>query len=91
MHRATALLCLLLALPAGALCQSPATDSQTLQAILAEVRQLRDELRTTSAAAQRAQILVYRLQAQQAVVTRLSQKTDSDHRGLTSCNPKKEG
>jgi chromosome segregation ATPase len=55
--------------------QSP-TDSQTLQALLSEVRQLRQDLQTTTAAAQRAQILLYRLQAQQSVVKRLQERVD---------------
>src|SRR5437660_9709664 len=41
------------------------TDSPTLQALLAEVRQLRKDLQTT-AAGQTAQILLYRLQTQEA-------------------------
>ena len=68
----------LLILPAAAVCQSGSTDSQTLQALLAEMRQLRQELRTATIAAQRAQILIYRVQAQQAVVTRLTQRVDSN-------------
>jgi chromosome segregation ATPase len=66
----------LLVLPLPARCQT-ATDSQTLQSLLAEVRQLRQELRSTNIASQRAQILIYRMQAQQTVVTRLSQQVDS--------------
>jgi hypothetical protein len=58
--------------------QSAASDSQTLQALLSEVRQLRQELRqqlrTTTIAAQRTQILIYRLQGQEAVVARASQR-----------------
>jgi chromosome segregation ATPase len=56
--------------------QSAPSDSQTLQALLSEVRQLRQELRTTTIAAQRSQILIYRLQAQQASVARASQRLD---------------
>jgi chromosome segregation ATPase len=73
----------LVLLPAPALCQTTSTDSQTLQALLAEVRQLRQELRITSVAAQRAQILIYRVQAQQTVVTRLTQRVDNDRSRLT--------
>jgi chromosome segregation ATPase len=68
---------ILLLLPIQAVCQTTAADSQTLQALLAEVRQLRQELRTTNISSQRAQILIYRMQAQQTVVTRLSQQVDS--------------
>jgi len=73
----------LLILPAAAVCQSGATDSQTLQALLAEMRQLRQELRTATIAAQRAQILIYRVQSQQAVVTRLTQRVDNNGSRLT--------
>jgi len=73
----------LLILPATTVCQSGSTDSQTLQALLAEMRQLRQELRTATIAAQRAQILIYRVQAQQAVVTRLTQRVDSNGSRIT--------
>ncbi len=56
--------------------QSAPGDSQTLQALLSEVRQLRQELRTTTIAAQRSQILIYRLQGQEASVARASQRLD---------------
>jgi len=72
-----------LVLPGLALCQTTVTDSQTLQALLAEVRQLRQELRTSSIAAQRAQILIFRVQAQQTVVTRISQRVDNERSRLT--------
>jgi chromosome segregation ATPase len=63
--------------------QSASTDSQTLQALLSEVHQLRQELRIASVTAQRAQILVYRVQAQQAVVTRLSERVENDRSSLS--------
>jgi len=56
--------------------QSTATDSQTLQALLAEVRQLHHDLQTTTVPAQRAQILLYRLQGQEVIVARASQRLD---------------
>jgi chromosome segregation ATPase len=74
---------ILLIVPITADAQSGSTDSQTLQAILSEVNQLRRELRTATVAAQRAQILIYRVQAQQAVVTRLSQRIENDRSRLT--------
>ena len=51
-------------------------DSQTLQALLSEVRQLRQDLQTTTIAGQRAQILIYRLQGQEAAVARASQRLE---------------
>ena len=56
--------------------QTTTGDSQTLQALLSEVRQLRQDLQTTTIAAQRAQILIYRLQGQEAAVARASQRLD---------------
>src|SRR6267378_2743428 len=56
--------------------QTTPGDSQTLQALLLEVRQLRQDLHTTTIAAQRAQILIYRLQGQEAAVARASQRLD---------------
>lgn len=56
--------------------QTTPGDSQTLQALLSEIRQLRQDLRTTSVAAQRSQILIYRLQGQEAAVGRTSQRLD---------------
>jgi DNA repair exonuclease SbcCD ATPase subunit len=66
----------LLVLSAPVFAQSAPTDSQTLQALLAEVRQLRKDLESTTAAAQRAQILLYHLQAQQDVARRAQQRLD---------------
>jgi chromosome segregation ATPase len=76
MHRSFLLIPVLLLIPAPIYGQSSSTDSQTLQALLAEVRQLHQDLQTTTIAAQRAQILLYRLQGQEAVVARASQKLD---------------
>ncbi|HUC55050.1 MAG TPA: hypothetical protein VMR90_13440 [Candidatus Cybelea sp.] len=56
--------------------QTTPGDSQTLQALLLEVRQLRQDLQTTTIAAERAQILIYRLQGQEAAVARASQRLD---------------
>ena len=49
---------------------TPPTDSQTLQALLAEVRQLRRDLQASSATTERIQIALYRLQQQEQAVTR---------------------
>jgi chromosome segregation ATPase len=44
-----------------------------MQALVAEVRQLRRDLQTTNGYALKVQILLYRLQAQEAAVARVSQ------------------
>jgi len=67
---------LALLLVSTAFAQTNPADSDTLKALLTEVRQLRQDLRTTTVAAQRAQILVYRTQAQESVVRRLQERVD---------------
>src|SRR6266853_2906586 len=76
MHRSSLLIPVFLLVPAPIYGQSSSTDSQTLQALLAEVRQLHHDLQTTTIAAQRAQILLYRLQGQEAIIARASQRLD---------------
>ena len=67
---------LFLLLPSTAFAQTNPTDSETLKSLLAEVRLLRHDLQTTTIAAQRAQILVYRAQAQESVVRRMQERVD---------------
>lgn len=62
--------------PTTALGQSAKTDSEVLQALLVEVRQLRYDLATAVVAVQQGDILVYRLQVQQAVVVAASRRLD---------------
>jgi chromosome segregation ATPase len=59
---------------AAAQTSAPNTDSRTLQSILEEMRKLRQDLRTTSIQAQRAQILLYRVRLQLDVVERATQQ-----------------
>ena len=63
--------------------QSVPADSQTLQALLSEVRQLRKDLQTTTVASHRVQILLYRMQSQQAAVARAQQRVDEVDSRLT--------
>jgi hypothetical protein len=70
--------------------QSAPGDSQALQALLSEVRQLRQELRTTTIAAQRSQILIYRLQGQEAVVARASHRLDEAQEKLARTREKRK-
>ena len=59
-----------------ALGQATQAESTTVQALLAEIRQLRQDLQTSAIAARRAQILIYRLHVQEAAVARASQHLD---------------
>ncbi len=76
MNRSSLFVLGLLLLSTACFGQTTPGDSQTLQALLSEVRQLRQDLHTTTIAAQRAQILIYRLQGQEAAVARASQRLD---------------
>ncbi len=60
----------------AAFAQTDSNDSDTLKSLLSEVRLLRHDLQTTTVAAQRAQILVYRAQAQESVVRRMQERVD---------------
>jgi len=73
----------LLLLTAAPVVGQSSSDSQTPQALLAEVRQLRHDLQTTTIAAQRAQILLFRVQRQQGAVDIASQKLDDARARLT--------
>jgi len=54
-------------------------DSQTLQALLMEVRQLRQDFQATALATHKMQSLLYRLQTQNTIVSRLSRSVDDAH------------
>ena len=64
-------------------CQSaPAADSQTLKAMLEEIRLLRQDLQTTTVASQRVQIVLYRLELQDAAVSRATKLVEEAHSKL---------
>ena len=83
MYRPQLLALGLLLISPAAFGQTSSTDSQTLQALLAEMRQLRQELRTTTAAAQRVQILLYRLQIQEGAIERAQRRVDDARSALS--------
>ena len=56
--------------------QTTSSDSQTLQALLTEIRQLRQDLQVSLTRIQSAQILLSRLQIQQVAASRASQHLD---------------
>jgi predicted nucleic acid-binding Zn-ribbon protein len=82
MLRPTFLALSLLIISPAAFGQSTSTDPHTLQALLAEVRQLRHDLQTVTAAVQRAQILIYRVQAQETVVRRVQERVEETRSNL---------
>jgi chromosome segregation ATPase len=62
---------------------STSPDSQTLQALLQEVRQLRQDVRTVTVTTERAQIILSRLQDQQAAVQSAEKEHDTARTRLT--------
>jgi len=76
MRRTFFLIVLVFGIPAASLGQVASSDQQTLQALLAEVRELRKDLRTSLTRMQSAQILLAQLQTQQLAVTRASEHLD---------------
>ena len=61
----------------NALCQTPAKEPDTIQSLLTEVRQLRQDIEAMTVASQRVQIALYTLQMQDAALTRSTQRLDS--------------
>ena len=84
MKRTPLLVIGLLLFSAACIGQTAPTDTQTLQALLSEVRELHQDLLIANAAVRRAQILVYRLQAQEMTVTRVSQRLAESQERLGS-------
>jgi peptidoglycan hydrolase CwlO-like protein len=62
-----------------ALGQTNSKDSQTLQALLTEVRQLRQDFEATALVMHKMQVLLYHLQTQNTTVARLSRSVDDAH------------
>jgi hypothetical protein len=61
---------------AATFAQTTSSDSQTLEALLTEVRQLRQGLQISLTRMESAQILLSRLQIQEVAVSRASQHLD---------------
>lgn len=72
--RPAALTLLAFLAPSTAFAQS--TDSQTLQALLQEIRQIRNDLYGMTLVAQRVQILLYRIQLQEDAARRTALRYD---------------
>src|SRR6266852_4492856 len=69
----------LLLVSTPALGQTDSKDSQTLQALLREVRQLRQDFEASTLVTQKMQVLLYRLQIQNTTVARLSRSVEDAH------------
>lgn len=60
----------------GAFCQTPPKDQETMEALLTEVRQLRQAIESMTGASQRVQIALYSLQMQDGAAARAAQRLD---------------
>jgi chromosome segregation ATPase len=76
MFRPSSVVLSLLLISSPALGQAAPTESPTLLALLAEVRQLRQDLQTSAIAARKAQILIYGLHVQEQAVAHASQRLE---------------
>ena len=79
MYRLSFLPLVLLVVSTPALGQTNSKDSQTLQALLIELRQLRQEFEATALVTHKMQILLYRLQTQSTTVVQLSRSVEDAH------------
>ena len=66
-----------------AFAQTLLPESQATQSVLTEIRQLRHDLQTTAATIQRVQIVMYRLQAEAALMDRATQRLDQARAGCS--------
>jgi chromosome segregation ATPase len=62
--------------------QTASPDTQALQALVAEIRQLRQDLQATTVVTQRVQIVLYRLQLQTALTTSAASRLDDARTSL---------
>ena len=62
--------------------QSASPDTQALQALVAEIRQLRQDMQATTIVTQRVQIVLYRLQTQTSLVTSAASRLDDARSSL---------
>ncbi len=72
----TSLLAVMSLLTSVGLCQTPAKAPDTLQSLLAEVHQLRQDIEAMTVASQRVQIALSVLQIQDLAVARAAQRAD---------------
>jgi hypothetical protein len=80
MFRPTLLAFSLLLISSTGVDQSTSTESQTLQSLLIEIRQLRQDVQTAAFAARKAQVLIFRLHQQEGALARASERLEEAKR-----------
>ena len=83
MCQAMILFASLLCLSSLAPCQTVDPQTKTMEAVLSEIRQLRQDLQVAATAARKAQIVIYRLHVQAGIVERATERVDGVKRELT--------
>jgi chromosome segregation ATPase len=73
---------LLLLIVTAAVAQTASPEAQALQALVTEIRQLRQEMQSTTVVTQRVQIVLYRLQLQTALTTSAASRLDDARTSL---------
>jgi valyl-tRNA synthetase len=81
----------LLATSACTFGQAASSDTQTLQALLSEVRALRQELHVSLNRTQSMQILLARFQVQEGVVTKASDRLNESHQKVLDIHVHQKG
>ena len=77
MLRATLFFLSLISYPAFSPCQTAELQARTMEAVLSEIRQLRQDLQAAAVATRKAQIVIYRLHVQAQVVERATERLES--------------
>lgn len=90
MWRAFSFFVLLFGIPAAVFGQTDSSESQTLHALLSEVRGLHQDLLSSMARVQKSQILLSHLQTQQASVVRASDRLNTARGRLSDAQDHKK-
>jgi chromosome segregation ATPase len=90
MLRATFLFSSLFFIPASLPAQSSEPQMHTMEAVLSEIRQLRQDLQSAAAATRKAQIVIYRLHVQAGVVERATQRLENVRNALAQMESQKK-
>ena len=70
--------------------QSPEPQTRTMEALLSEIRQLRQDLQAAAIATRKAQIVIYRLHVQAAVVERATDRLENAKGELAQLDTQKQ-
>ncbi|HXA48653.1 MAG TPA: hypothetical protein VNV86_00045 [Candidatus Acidoferrum sp.] len=75
---------------AASFAQAPLQDAQVTQALLTEVRQLRQDLQTTAATIQRVQLIMFRMQMVSGTLNRATQRVDDARNRCNYVQPQRK-